>query len=66
MSQKFNIYLNKMDTRQLWDYYNALMNKWVGLPAKHSSRRNVRLFADIVMDEYFSRIEKLIDVAEET
>jgi hypothetical protein len=62
MAQKFNIHLNRLDTKQLWEYYTHLMDRYVSLPDKHGSKRNVKLFADIVVDEYFNRIEKLIDV----
>lgn len=65
MSNKsFNIYLNKMDTKQLWQYYMALMTKWQSLSKKHPNRKNIKVFSDVVLDEYFNRIEKQIDVPE--
>lgn len=60
----FNIYLNRMDTPQLWQYYEALMSKWKKLPERHPNKQNIKVFADVVMDEFFNRIEKQLDVAE--
>lgn len=62
MGVPFNAQLNRLDTKELWNYYILLMNRYIALPARHGSKKNVRVFADIVLDEYFNRIEKLIDV----
>jgi hypothetical protein len=52
-----------MTTAQLWNFYESLMDKYIKMKTSNT-KPIVKVFADIVLDHWFDRVEEAVALAE--